>query len=376
MSRLSTEQKFLIGAGALTVGGIAFFAWRRSAKAAPAKCLTAPYAITESELTKLVRVELDAGRREPSSIAIDVATKALSPHPSGPAVVFPPIRNAEINLPLPGVECAWELVKQSVTATMKARGIEAGEDAPPNIKPSRAPREFEPEDESPDTYPWERPLVSRSNWPTINSFFIVGRPTDTGDGEWNIDSEAELVRAALDSALEFAGNPKPEWVILPAQGTPEWSDPAGYWGIDAKRLRRQMAQLIRCSPWNDQLYGQTDPYKAGGSATVTYMMEPSGRGLNWMPVHSNNINLLSQDKQPKRNTNMQGDPVGPATSHMQLWIPAVNLDFLAPSLADSALNVTTQGMAWSDGSSTIQPPPTIAEVGVDTGVTGVLWGCA
>jgi len=375
MRRLTPNQKLLVGAGAIAVGGIAFFAFRRRASAASSGCAVAPYRVSESTLRDIVAQKIDAGRRDPLSMAVDVATETLSPHPSGPAVVFPPIRNADLGLPLPGVECAWELVKSTVSATLQAKGFRPGKDVPPNIAPSRAPREFEPEDEDTASYPWERPLVSASNWPTINSFFIVGQPTQTPDGPWDVNTESEMVRAALESALDVAGNPKPSWVTMPTQGTPEWADPDGYWGVDAKRLRRQMAQLIRCSPWNDKLYGQTDPYKAGGSKDSTYMMEPSGRGLNWLSVHNNNLNLLSQDLPPKRNTNLSGDPTGPATSHMQLWIPAVNLEFLAPSLSDSALNVTTQGMAWSDGSSTIMPPPVIAQLGVDTGLTGVNWGC-
>lgn len=361
-------QILLIGGGALLA------AWglsRRKKKAdtavAPESCNPAPYTFNRGQVVERIDNYLDQGRREPGGIASDVATDLFSPHPTGPAVAFPPLVNPEAGLPLQGVDCVFNLTGQTVLERMTERGMDPGEDPIP-----QGPLIFQKGGAGDPGYPWEAPLIHKENMPTPGMFFIVGQKTGVGDNAFGINNGTVLVNNALGSAMAMAGNLKLEWIQAPPQGA---GQDHPYFNNNAKRLRSQMARLIRYSPWNDQLYGQTDPDKAGSALAIT----PCGRGLNWLPRHADNIGRLAQGKAPLRTTTIQGNklPAPNTGAHqMQLWIPAVNLAMLGPNVPDASLSVTTDGQNWSTGDSTLIPPPQVWGRGIDSVIAGAAqWGC-
>lgn len=181
------------------------------------------------------------------------------------------------------------------------------------------------------------------------------------------DNHQRIVRNAVGSALALAGRPElvghmnPNNAALYAE---EW----------AQRLRQQMADALICSWWNDTLYGQTDPQKAGGASAIG----PNGHGLNWTPVHRNNLGLLANAEPAERSTTLSGnrDPdftAAQASSQMDLWIPAVNLETLkAP--AKENLNLVFD-LAWPNGLRTINPPPAVSDgLGINTAYSGEFVG--
>lgn len=233
----------------------------------------------------------------------------------------------------------------------------------PDLEPEPEPEDIIDEDEPvpfiegdpyEPGYPWASPKLNDT--PTPGMFYVV----ETG----NLPDV--VVRDALESALKMAGR-----LDLAEPYTKPGS--SSYNTTNAKRLRKQMRELITCSPWNDSLYGQTDVEKAGAN----YMIGPAGRGLNWRPYHANNISLLAQGLPPTRTTTLNGERIQPGvgTSHMQLWIPAVNLDMLRSNVPESALTVTTKGMSWPTGDSTIAPPPAVWSKGIVNPLGGANWGC-
>lgn len=199
-------------------------------------------------------------------------------------------------------------------------------------------------------YPYEPPRIHESgdgqHYPSPGMFYIldaenspIGLPTQL----------ATIARAALGTALTMAGGD------LALQDKP--------------RLRREMKDLIACSPWNDAIYGTTNLQVAGGDFAA------HGRGLTWYARHQNNLEHLASGRPPVRNVNLNGNKIGVGSRHMQLWIPAVNLDrLLGPNPS-----VTTSGMQWSNGTSTLVPPPAVMAHSVDpSGIIppgGGAWGC-
>lgn len=358
----------------LVVGGAAALAlWTLGRKKAqptkdtgPEGCNPSPYAWNRAEVVQRIDTYLDQNRREPSGIAQDVATDLFSPHPTGAAVAFPPLVNPEAGLPLAGVQCVYDMTGQTVLERMQERGIEPGPDPVPE-----GPVIFQKGKASDPGYPWEVPLVHHENYPTPGMFVNVGQGAGA-QGDIKIGHGTNLVEMALGSAMAMANNFRPEWVQSPPQGAPQ-SHP--YFNNDAKRLRGQMAKLIRYSLWNDQLYGQTDPGKAGGEGAI----KPCNRGLNWMPYHADNIGRLAQGKSPLRTTTLQGNQMAPPNKgvhHMQLWIPAVNLAMLGPNVPDASLTATTNGLQWTSGDATLVPPPQVWSRGVDSVIAGAAqWGC-
>jgi hypothetical protein len=190
-------------------------------------------------------------------------------------------------------------------------------------------------------YPWEEPSLHPDNYPSPGMFFDAGSPTrleSTSDADHDLE---KTVRRALGVALVMA-NMDPSL----ATGTSNTS----------KRLRRELRQLISSSKFNDLAYGQTDLAKAGEGA---YVLNEQGRGLNWLPNHADNMQLLGSGQDPKRGSSASGEPLDGSNSDMFLWVPAIDL---------AALSNTTPSVLpfqWSDGSSTVEPPPSIQRMDID-----------
>lgn len=341
----------LIGAAA----AIAYLALRGGKKKSRS-CSTTPFEFDRAAVVAAADVFLDQGRRDPSLISVDVATKLYPVNPSTKApVVWPP------TVPVVAAEeCLWGKINMTVLERMAERGMVPGEDPVP-----AKPIIFDNGDPYAPGYPWNRPLIENTNYPTPGMFFLVGEPV--GDKKTMVTSLDRTVQMALGSALAMAGRAD----LL------DWVKPSSdsYFDPNAKRLRAQMRRLITYSPWNDKLYGQTDKKKAGGTE---YAMEPCGRGLNWYPYHADNIGRMGEGKAPLRTTDLSGNRIIPgAASQMQLWIPAVNLAALGPNVPAASLAVTTQGMTWPDGNSTLVPPPVVYDRGIESPVAAATeWGCA
>jgi hypothetical protein len=207
-------------------------------------------------------------------------------------------------------------------------------------------------------YPWEAPLIHQgtdgTQWPTPGMFFLVRAPNVPTDPILALDSILGIARVALAAAYAMAGAPRlvgevPDSAVL------------------------QYVDLIACSPWNDKAYGTSSSVATGGE----YGLGPHGRGVNMYPRHHDNIAALSAGQSPKRSTYLagQGDNQVEGTNNKwpQLWLPPIRLDLLA-----SQDQVTTQGLAWSNGDSVLVPPPMVWAHGVYARVSppnNQGWGC-
>lgn len=226
-------------------------------------------------------------------------------------------------------------------------------------------------------YPWNKRLLHVENYPTPGMFFDVGDKGGSFDPDQGFD---ELVIALLSSALTMAGmDPDKAMALARAQG--QDSD-----ALVGRRLRRDVRRaLVEPGSWNDLLFGQTNANLAGGTAPglpctegsgttnaactdgirdpnakpVTYMMNAAGRGLNWLPRHTNVLDALGGNERPSRGTSLDGESLGLGTSHMVLWMPAFDLVELAKP------ERRIQLMPWPGGSSTVDPPPVVMSLGID-----------
>lgn len=225
-------------------------------------------------------------------------------------------------------------------------------------------------------YPWNELVLHAQNWPTPGMFVDAGDHT----GEWHPSNGFDsLVRALLGSALAMAGN---DPTIADAEG----KDPQASL---ARSLRTAVRKsLIEPGGWNDRVYGQTNANYAGGidpgkpctkgsvgapcndgirdpnANPVRYMMNAEGRGLNWYPRHANNLERMG-NKQPAMRTTTLGGQVLPnvkAGHQMVIYAPAYDLSKLAPDQATPTIAYLT----WPDGTSTVNPPPAVMALGIDT----------
>lgn len=211
-------------------------------------------------------------------------------------------------------------------------------------------------------YPWDFPALHFENYPTPGTWFDVGDKEGAFDPAQGFDA---YVRALLGSALAMAGN---DPGIASAQG----KDPRADLG---RRLRRDVSKaVIAVGGVNDLAYGQTnlnfaggnDPNAPGGNEdqplSATYVLNQRGRGLNWLPRHGANMQRIADGLPLKRTTSLSGSTLpwpDSGNRQMLLWSPAFDLDSLAAS------EPSIQFLQWLDGSSTIDPPPRIQELGVD-----------
>ncbi len=206
-------------------------------------------------------------------------------------------------------------------------------------------------DPASEGYPWDIATLHPHNFPTPGMFLDLSE-----DGWFKVGSGFDgLVRSTLGSALAMAGSDPDIASSRTSQG---------------RRLRQEMRRVF-FSRWHLSLYGCSNenycggvhPLKPGGEgrrAVVDHVMGPSGRGINWLPRHANNRELLAQGRAPRRTTDLQGEPLlgAPSFSLPLLWIPAVDLDQLATEDPCVVL------LRWQDGVSTSEPPKAVRRLGV------------
>lgn len=133
--------------------------------------------------------------------------------------------------------------------------------------------------------------------------------------------------------------------------------------VPAKRLA--YLDLILCSGWNDYLYG-TFGYGSGAHPG------PHGRSIRMLRYHSDNRARLLAGAAPWRNIGIgapgdggkgTGRPLesGRAEAFEYLWLPEISTQAIQANGS-----ITTEGVRWADGSSKINPPPEVVDIGIET----------
>lgn len=206
-------------------------------------------------------------------------------------------------------------------------------------------------DPASEGYPWNFAVLHPHNFPTPGMFLDLEQP-DWFPPDAGFDG---LVRAALGSALAMAG-------VDPEQASSKTSR--------GRRLRQEMRNTLY-SRWHLSLYGCTNenfcggvhPSKPGGEgrrAVVDHVMGPRGRGINWLPRHAPNRELLACGRPARRTTDARGEPLlgAPGFTRPLLWVAAVDLDALARA------GPRVVPLRWDDGTSCTEPPLAVRELGV------------
>lgn len=309
-------------------------------------CDPAPYVVDINELEQYVNEQIDAGETDKATVIQNAADTYFGRYPNGQAIVFPPAPNAPA-----GVGCVWQIVIIVVDDIFKRRNVPETPTGPTGSLEWVVHKASDP------GYPWEEPTLHTENYPTPGMFLDVNNSDAWKPGK-GLDS---MVRAALGSALAMAGGD----VTLAQEGNKS---------NRSKQLKAGLRNaIIIPDGWNDHLYGQTNANYAGGNdpdapggdknkAKVTYMMNSQGRGLNWLPRHADNIARIPAHMAPKRTTSLAGNKLGGANSgnqHMLIWIPGLDLQALRAAVPAIAF------LKWSDGTSTLHPPPQIQALGYD-----------
>ena len=180
--------------------------------------------------------------------------------------------------------------------------------------------------------------------------------TDLGSGPGPIAARA-LYSAAYQAAKEVGGKADDDAHLF-ARNVVKGTGGAG--------RRVAYTDLIQCSGWNDFLYGTFGFGKKSHES-------PHGRAIRLMPHHPDNRQRILSGLAPRRNILMRtpadkrsglgGPESGDYSGSLEyLWLPGLNLR----ELWDSK-RVTTEETVWDDGSSVIQPPPIVADLGIDYG---------
>lgn len=335
MARRGNPAPIYLAAAAVGVAAAGVMLHNRRPKKTR-RCAEYPYQWVpkqvDSEIAKLVQ----AGVRDPSLVAVEVASRLFGEHPTGGKVVFPPPMDAR-----PEVRCVWERTFGRVQGWFADRGIVETISAPSSGWVIRRPWD--------EGYPWDEPALHPDNYPAPGMFFDASAPTRLGNTTDTDHTLDKVVRRALGTALVMS-NMDPNLAV----GTSSTS----------KRLRREMRHAILHSQYHDRLYGQYDRVKAGAQNGESHVVGQHGRGLNWMPYHDDLLRKIGDRRTPVRYTDYQGNPTMPKQGHsgMLLWIPAVDLSHLSDRVP------RVQPFHWSNGVSTFEPPPTVQALGVDDSV--------
>lgn len=356
-----TQWALIATGGAFAIGVGAYGVVRYRRRRAPAgqlpvppptdiECDPRPYTWDGRVVQARANELADEGQTDMVLVAQTIASEQFGRHPSGAAIVFPPGPNAPA-----GTACVWSLVQQVVAELFADRGI-----VPPPTGPTGSLSWVYRTSGDPG-YPWEEPVLHVENWPTPGMFVDVGNENGAWDPSSGFDS---MVRAALGSALVMAN-------LDPAIATAQGQDPDASIG---QSLRKQMRQAItHVGGTNDLAYGQTNLNYAGGNdpnapggdpnkaKSGAYVLNAAHRGLNWLPRHADQVARIQNGQSLLRTTSLAGEklPGLAGHRHMLVWIPAIDVDALGVDLS------TLKFMQWSDGTSTIEPPPQVQALGVD-----------
>lgn len=320
--------------GGLALAGLMVYSMDARA-ATPTAC--APYKWNEGKVREAIEVRLDTGLRDPARIAVEVCTEVFGTYPgTGATVMFPPRSDSP-----KGVACVWDRTITLMGKIYDERGIDPDE----GLEPDGGPIDIVPVNPMDDinNYPWNTPGQDRANYPTPGLFADVGGP-QVHDYSAGLSSVA---KAALNSAMAMAAalghNVSYGQTIMKANEA-AGSGP----GAVKRNLMKAMRELMEKSQFNWKTYGT------------------NGTGFNvlsYLPRHNNNLARMKEGLTPKRGIRFDGAHIsGQGTRQPQFWIPGINLQMLAGQNPV----VTVAGMTYNDGSSTLEPPPSVQRLGVDT----------
>lgn len=219
-------------------------------------------------------------------------------------------------------------------------------------------------------------LISASFYPRHGSFVQVCYG-DRGLGTFHkgfeaADSEGEALRSLAHTTLLTAGAQAARAARQDRNKALEFgrrvsseSNRMTYWG-----------EFVQFSLFNDTLY-TTYGYQRGVN-----MPNPDGRALRLLPLHCDNQQRLRAGLAPARNVELgTSDDVSEGilrwgrdsalTQSALLWLPEINLKVLWESDGET---LTSEGMEWEDGSSKMNPPPSIMSLGFENVPNGRAWG--
>lgn len=259
------------------------------------------------------------------------------------------------SVPYPPIPSDHATLAEAQARVFEAVGLSrrAGYCASPAPDPTPTPDPSP--DPSPVPVPDIQPWINDTPWP---GHLYQVRPGDTFFGDNGICARA-LYQATFEAGL--------------ASGMTTAKAQARAVAVAADTSNRvDYLNAIQCSPWNDALYG-TWGYgsKAWPSA--------HGRAIRMLAYHDANYDRLFDGEAPRRLI-ADGKPAdagtgtgtGAGSTLELLWLPPLK----ASSLLDPnrTRQVDVEDMTWPDGSSTIDPPPAISDLGID-GAPGRPWGC-
>lgn len=341
------------GAAVLAIAATAFGSTRSTSTTKPTdlpgivpdfECDPEPYDVDVDDLRAMIGTQINQGLLDKAVIATNVATMVFGAHPGGGFASFPPGAS-----PLPGVMCVWSVVVFIVEDEFEQRGLGNIEVPTEPTKPTEPTEPTEPTGSLQwvtrgtlnDGYPWEEPVLHSTNTPSPGMFVDIG-----AQGAWDpSDGYNKMLRQYLGSALSMAN-----LYVDGIANSPQYQEVR-------KRLREAITAV---GGFNDLLYGQTNLVAAGGGANNTYVLNAQGRGLNWYPRHHNVKYAIGAGEAPERGTRLNGNKLSGANAgsqQMLVWLPALDIDALKNGVVDF--------LTWSDGSSTLDPPPQIRALGVD-----------
>jgi hypothetical protein len=131
--------------------------------------------------------------------------------------------------------------------------------------------------------------------------------------------------------------------------------------------RIALVRLIECSPYNDAVYG----VKLSENAFGQRFRSDQPYGISGNPQHADNLTRMKQGLPVRRaafrNSMSDHEDVPGGGRHAALWIPLLQQGI--ESVGPSAV------LAWQDGSSAINPPPEIIDLGFENVPDGE-YGCA
>jgi hypothetical protein len=348
-----------LGLGAFVLGGLGYAAYaagKEEEGPTPTPnpyglCDVSPFLVNTTVLEQQIEIVVDSGEHDKLAIAAEVAGK-MFPTQGGVVLVWPPGPNAT-----PAQQCVWQVILFAIDIVFKRKGIEPGGGEPVAFVAKKA---------LDAGYPWEEAVLPVSNYPTPGMFFDLNGqvsfdlPLDGTDEHKAIDSMDRLLQAYLGSAIVMGAH-----FVLQMADT-ELGDFLESQQGQAIFNSSAVRQKIRCS-FNrvdaHRAYLQTDVANSGGGTPQNpYTMKPDDMGLNWKPWHADNKGRLAQGHPWKRTTRLDGTrlPVpNQGNRRMLLWMPALDLGALFAQIPQVSF------LQWSDGRSTLQVPPSVAQVGLD-----------
>ena len=157
---------------------------------------------------------------------------------------------------------------------------------------------------------------------------------------------------------------------------------AGRSTLDAQQMAAAIAadpsnrlaywRAVQCGRWNDGLWG-TWGYGPGA------VPGPHGRAIRILPYHDDAYGRLALHEPPIRTiklgsykTRGDGKGWGSGSKYELLWLPPLRRDALLDPKRKHP--IVAEGLYWPDGSSKLDPPPWVQELGI-VDLPAAEWGC-